>query len=125
MRSILSIRSKLTTRLLLSIPMVAPSRESSVSTGTRSEPDAALICWSTCGATAFASPFYQGELPEGLLHPNRIRDGVHWGVIDGGNQSGIPYGRGWELFDNRYLGKPLVFCGTVGALARHHRLQAW
>jgi phosphoribosylformylglycinamidine synthase II len=37
-------------------------------------------------------------------------------VIDGGNQSGVPYGRGWELFDHRYLGKPLVFCGTVGAL---------
>jgi phosphoribosylformylglycinamidine synthase len=68
--------------------------------------------WGYC----FASPCYQGELPEGLLHPNRVRDGVHWGVIDGGNQSGIPYGRGWELFDNRYLGKPLVFCGTVGAL---------
>ena len=23
---------------------------------------------------------------------------------------------GWELFDDRYLGKPLVFCGTVGSL---------
>ena len=37
-------------------------------------------------------------------------------MIDGGNQSGIPYGRGWELFDGRYLGKPLVFCGTVGSM---------
>mgnify|MGYP000712379448 CR=1 FL=1 len=61
-------------------------------------------------------PFYDGDLPEGLFHPRRIRDGVHEGVIDGGNQSGIPYGRGWELFDRRYLGKPLVFCGTVGSL---------
>jgi phosphoribosylformylglycinamidine synthase len=68
--------------------------------------------WGYC----FASPFYCGDLPVGLLHPKRIRDGVHRGVIDGGNQSGIPYGRGWEIFDNRYLGKPLVFCGTVGAL---------
>ena len=51
------------------------------------------------------------------MHPRRIRDGVHQGVIDGGNQSGIPYGRGWELFDERYLGKPLVFCGTVGGAA--------
>ncbi len=68
--------------------------------------------WGYC----FASPFYDGPLPAGLLHPRRIRDGVHQGVIDGGNQSGIPYGRGWELFDDRYLGKPLVFCGTVGAL---------
>jgi len=68
--------------------------------------------WGYC----FASPFHEGELPRGLLHPRRIRDGVHQGVIDGGNQSGIPYGRGWELFDGRYLGKPLVFCGTVGSL---------
>ncbi len=68
--------------------------------------------WGYC----FASPFYRGELPRGLLHPRRVRDGVHQGVIDGGNQSGVPYGRGFELFDDRYLGKPLVFCGTVGAL---------
>ncbi|HXV75150.1 MAG TPA: AIR synthase-related protein [Candidatus Polarisedimenticolaceae bacterium] len=68
--------------------------------------------WGYC----FADPAYDGELPGGLLHPRRIRDGVHQGVIDGGNQSGVPYGRGWELFDLRYLGKPLVFCGTVGAL---------
>jgi len=68
--------------------------------------------WGYC----FASPFDEREPPVGLLHPRRIRDGVHQGVIDGGNQSGVPYGRGWERFDSRYLGKPLVFCGTVGAL---------
>ncbi len=68
--------------------------------------------WGYC----FASPFYDGELPRGLMHPRRIRDGVHHGVIDGGNQSGIPYGRGWEMFDARFVGKPLVFCGTVGLL---------
>lgn len=68
--------------------------------------------WGYC----FASPFHAGRLPRGLLHPRRIRDGVHQGVIDGGNQSGVPYGRGWEIFDARFLGKPLVFCGTVGRL---------
>jgi phosphoribosylformylglycinamidine synthase len=68
--------------------------------------------WGYC----FASPDHDGELPAGLLHPRRIREGVHHGVIDGGNQSGIPYGRGWELFDARYLGKPLVYCGTVGRM---------
>ena len=57
-----------------------------------------------------------GAVPAGLLHPRRIRDGVHRGVIEGGNQSGIPYARGWELFDDRYLGKPLVFCGTLGEM---------
>ena len=57
-----------------------------------------------------------GAIPPGLLHPRRIRDGVHRGVIEGGNQSGIPYARGWELFEDRYLGKPLVFCGTLGEM---------
>lgn len=70
--------------------------------------------WGYC----LASPFHDTPLPEGLLHPRRIRDGVHKGVIDGGNQSGIPYGRGWEFFDQRYLGKPLVYCGTVGLMPR-------
>ena len=68
--------------------------------------------WGYC----FASPFHEAARPAGLLHPRRIRDGVHQGVIDGGNQSGVPYGRGFELFDPRFLGKPLVFCGTVGRL---------
>ncbi len=70
--------------------------------------------WGYC----LGSPFYDGKLPEGLMHPRRIRDGVHKGVIDGGNQSGIPYARGWEIFDPRYIGKPLVYCGTVGLLPR-------
>ncbi len=68
--------------------------------------------WGYCLAT----PFHDEPILEGLLHPRRIRDGVHKGVIDGGNQSGIPYGRGWEFFDQRYLGKPLVYCGTVGMM---------
>jgi len=68
--------------------------------------------WGYC----LGSPFYEGELPEGLMHPCRIRDGVHQGVIDGGNQSGIPWMRGFERFDERYIGKPLVYCGTVGRI---------
>ena len=70
--------------------------------------------WGYC----LGSPFYSGDLPEGLMHPSRIRDGVHQGVIDGGNQSGIPYARGFERFDERYIGKPLVYCGTVGRIPR-------
>jgi phosphoribosylformylglycinamidine synthase II len=68
--------------------------------------------WGYC----LGPPAYDGVVPEGLLHPRRVRDGVHLGVIDGGNQSGIPYSRGFEIFDDRYLGKPLVFCGTVGLM---------
>jgi phosphoribosylformylglycinamidine synthase len=70
--------------------------------------------WGYC----LGSPFYDREVPEGLMHPRRIRDGVHSGVIDGGNQSGIPYSRGFECFDERYLGKPLVYCGTLGSIPR-------
>lgn len=80
--------------------------------GTGRGADLLVNVWGYC----FGPPDWEGELPPGLLNPRRIREGVHQGVIDGGNQSGIPYGRGWELFDRRYLGKPLVFCGTVGAL---------
>jgi phosphoribosylformylglycinamidine synthase subunit PurSL len=68
--------------------------------------------WGYC----LGSPFYDGDLPEGLMHPHRIRDGVHQGVIDGGNQSGIPWVRGFERFDERYIGKPLVYCGTIGRI---------
>ncbi len=68
--------------------------------------------WGYC----LASPFYSLEIPEGLMHPRRIRDGVHEGVIDGGNQSGIPYSRGFEFFDERFLGKPLVYCGTLAKI---------
>ncbi|MBN2685229.1 MAG: hypothetical protein JXR40_08105, partial [Pontiellaceae bacterium] len=68
--------------------------------------------WGYC----LGSPFYDKQVPEGLMHPRRIRDGVHEGVIDGGNQSGIPYSRGFECFDERYLGKPLVYCGTLGKM---------
>jgi phosphoribosylformylglycinamidine synthase II len=70
--------------------------------------------WGYC----LGSPFYGGELPEGLMHPCRIRDGVHQGVIDGGNQSGVPWVRGFERFDERYIGKPLVYCGTIGRIPR-------
>jgi phosphoribosylformylglycinamidine synthase len=56
------------------------------------------------------------EVPAGLLHPLRVLEGVHRGIVDGGNQSGIPVAAGALVFDESYLGKPLVFCGTGGIL---------
>jgi len=58
----------------------------------------------------------EDELPDGLLHPRAVLDGVHRGIVDGGNQSGIPVAAGAFLFDESYIGKPLVFCGTGGIL---------
>jgi phosphoribosylformylglycinamidine synthase subunit PurSL len=65
----------------------------------------------------FASPYYSGSLPgANLMHPARILRGVHRGVKDGGNESGIPVVNGSIFFDNRFIGKPLVFCGTGGLM---------
>ncbi|MGE4556204.1 MAG: AIR synthase-related protein [Desulfovibrionaceae bacterium] len=64
----------------------------------------------------FASPFFEGELPPRLLHPRRVFEGVREGVEHGGNKSGVPTVNGSILFDERYLGKPLVYCGTVGTM---------
>lgn len=64
----------------------------------------------------FASPYYDGEIPPRLFHPRRVLRGVHQGVKDGGNQSGIPDVNGAIVFHERFLGKPLVFCGTGGLI---------
>ncbi len=83
--------------------------------GTGQGANLLINVWGYCLGSPFTDP---KDVPEGLLHPRRIRDGVHKGVIDGGNQSGIPYGLGWEFFDERFLGKPLVYCGTIGTLPK-------
>jgi len=64
----------------------------------------------------FAPPDYSKPLPAPLLHPRRIMKGVHRGVRDGANQSGVPDVNGAIVFDDRYAGKPLVFCGTGGLM---------
>jgi len=65
----------------------------------------------------FAPPdFPYDKLPRGVLHPRRIFKGVRAGVADYGNRLGIPTLNGAILFDERYIGNPLVFCGTVGVL---------
>ncbi len=66
----------------------------------------------------FASPLYQGSLPPRLFHPRRVFEGVREGVEHGGNKSGIPTINGSIVFDDRFAGKPLVFCGTGGILPR-------
>jgi phosphoribosylformylglycinamidine synthase subunit PurSL len=54
------------------------------------------------------------QLPEGVLHPKRIMNGVVAGVQDYGNKIGIPTVNGAIWFDEGYTANPLVFCGCVG-----------
>jgi phosphoribosylformylglycinamidine (FGAM) synthase-like enzyme len=65
--------------------------------------------------------------------PPRILKQVVAGVRDYGNRMGIPTVNGAVWFDDRYVGNPLVFCGSVGVMPRdksratprrrpHHRL---
>jgi len=61
-------------------------------------------------------PFEQ--VPPGALHPLRVIRGVVGGVRDYGNRMGIPTASGAVCFDPRYVGNPLVFCGSVGMLPR-------
>jgi phosphoribosylformylglycinamidine synthase len=65
----------------------------------------------------FAPPDTSPEsLPPGVLHPRKVMKGVVAGVRDYGNRMGIPTVNGAVCFDERYLGNPLVFCGTVGLI---------
>ncbi len=67
----------------------------------------------------FARPDMKFEdLPAGVLHPRRIMKGVVGGVRDYGNRMGIPTINGAVLFDDRYLGNPLVYCGNIGLIPR-------
>lgn len=60
----------------------------------------------------FGNPEFSGTLLSNQLHPRRIFEGVRKGIEDGGNKSGVPTVNGAIVFDDRYAGKPLVYCGT-------------
>ncbi len=85
---------------------------------------AELIC--NTDVFCFASPEYRGELPPRLLHPRRVLEGVREGVEHGGNKSGVPTVNGSVVFHERFLGKPLVYCGTVGLMPKMlHGKPGW
>ena len=65
-----------------------------------------------------APPDYSQPLPDRIMHPRRILEGVRRGVEHGGNKSGVPTVNGALVFDERYLGKPLIYCGTGGLMPR-------
>ncbi|HQP11094.1 MAG TPA: phosphoribosylformylglycinamidine synthase subunit PurL, partial [Candidatus Omnitrophota bacterium] len=58
------------------------------------------------------------QLPPGTLHPKRVMKGVVSGVRDYGNKMGIPTVNGAILFDERFIGNPLVYCGNIGIMPK-------
>jgi len=73
-----------------------------------------------CLADPRTSPEYFRDkaLTNSILSPETIMKGVIDGVEAGGNQSGIPTPQGFVTFDDRFVGKPLVFVGTIGLIPR-------
>ncbi|MCB9843181.1 MAG: phosphoribosylformylglycinamidine synthase subunit PurS [Phycisphaeraceae bacterium] len=78
------------------------------------------------GATPIANtdifcvaPPDMADIPNGCLHPKRILTQVVAGVRDYGNRMGIPTVNGAVHFDERYVGNPLVFCGSIGVIPAH------
>jgi len=72
----------------------------------------------------FASPSYDKPLLPGQLHPRRVFAGVRQGIEEGGNKSGIPTINGAIVFDPRYAGKPLVYCGTGAIMQDNYNGKA-
>lgn len=69
----------------------------------------------------FAPPdLGDADVPAGSLHPRRVMHGVVSGVRDYGNRMGIPTASGGLFFDPRYVGNPIVYCGTLGLLPKQY-----
>ncbi len=65
----------------------------------------------------FGSPFTAPKnVPETVLHPRRVFKGVRLGIEHGGNQMGIPTVNGTVYFDESFVVRPLVYCGTGGII---------
>lgn len=56
--------------------------------------------------------------PETLKDPGVIFRGVHQGVEEGGNQSGIPTVNGSFYFASEFAAKPLIFVGSLGVMPK-------
>ena len=82
-----------------------------VGMGARPVANTDVLCF---GLPDWSEKQVEENLPSGLKHPRRIMEGVHRGIQDGGNKSGIPVINGAFVFDEGYCGKPLVYCGTIG-----------
>jgi len=72
----------------------------------------------------FAPPdIDSNDIPCGALHPKRVMKGVISGVRDYGNKMGIPTVNGAIVFDQQFVGNPLVFCGNVGLIPKGKEIK--
>ncbi|NJM30805.1 MAG: hypothetical protein HC855_12535, partial [Rhizobiales bacterium] len=55
-------------------------------------------------------------VPDGVLHPKRIQEGVVKGIEDYGNKMGIPTVNGAIVYHDGYTANPLVYCGCLGVM---------
>lgn len=58
------------------------------------------------------------KLPKGVKHPRFIYSYVTAGIGSYGNNMGIPTVNGAIVFDNSYVGNPVVYCGCVGLVPK-------
>jgi phosphoribosylformylglycinamidine synthase subunit PurSL len=54
------------------------------------------------------------QLPAGVMHPRRIREGVIDGIADYGNKLGLPTVAGAIVHHEGFTANPLVFAGCIG-----------
>ena len=59
---------------------------------------------------------WEGDLPSNLFHPSRVLQASMPACVWAATNPGIPTVNGAIVFDDRYIGKPLVYCGTVGLM---------
>ena len=71
-----------------------------------------------CVAPSFETSNLKFEIPEGVIPPARVLDGIVSGVRDYGNRMGIPTVNGAIYYHADYVANPLVFCGCVGVIPR-------
>jgi len=65
------------------------------------------------------------KLPDNVLHPRKVAQGVVAGIEDYGNKMGIPTVNGAIFYHDKYTANPLVFCGCLGILPHNsHRNTA-
>ena len=60
--------------------------------------------------------YLESDAPEGVLHPQRVQDGVVRGIEDYGNKMGIPTVNGAIFYHDGYTANPLVYCGCIGVM---------